>query len=87
MQFMAKQYISQITLLNGDVVDLKDAEARTALDGHTVGTNVPSGAVFTDTPSDWNESDSGSKAYIANKPMSVEKTTTESDTIYSITFI
>ena len=84
---MAKQYISKITLVDNSVYDIKDAEARTALDGHTVGTNVPSGAVFTDTPSDWNESDSGSNAYIANKPMSVTKSTSGSDTIYSITFI
>ena len=36
--------------------------------GHTVGVNVPSSAVFTDTQSDWNVTDTASKAFIKNKP-------------------
>ena len=37
--------------------------------GHTVGVNVPSSAVFTDTQSDWNVTDTASKAFIKNKPV------------------
>lgn len=36
--------------------------------GHTVGVNVPSSAVFTDTQSDWSVTDTASKAFIKNKP-------------------
>lgn len=82
-----KQYISRITLLDNSSYDIKDAEAQSALGGHTVGSNVPSNAEFTDTQSDWNENSDASKAYIANKPFSVTKTTTETDTIYDITFL
>lgn len=38
------------------------------VNNHTVATDVPSGAVFTDTQSNWNETSSSSKAYIQNKP-------------------
>ena len=41
--------ISKITTPDGIIYNIKDAFARTALNGHTVGANVPSGAKFTDT--------------------------------------
>lgn len=41
--------ISKIVLPNGNEYNIKDATVRTALDGHTVGSNVPASAVFTDT--------------------------------------
>lgn len=41
--------ISKITTPDGTTYNIKDASARTALNGHTVGTNVPSNAVFSDT--------------------------------------
>ena len=44
-----------------------DGDAAT-VNGHTVAVNVPSGAVFTDTQSDWNVTDTASKAFIKNKP-------------------
>ena len=43
--------ISQVTTLDGTTYDIKDATARTLLSGHSVGVNVPSNAVFTDTVS------------------------------------
>ena len=43
--------------------------------GHTVGVNVPSSAVFTDTQSDWSVTDSSSAAFIKNKP-AIESTFT-----------
>lgn len=81
-----KKYVSRITIPDG-TYEIKDAEAQAALGGHTVNSDVPSNAEFTDTQSDWNEGNNASKAYIANKPISVVKTTTDIDTIYSITFI
>ena len=39
-----------------------------SVNGYTVAENVPSGALFTDTQSDWNETTTTSKAYIQNKP-------------------
>ena len=41
--------ISSITVLSGDNYSIKDATARGLLNGHSVGTDVPSDAVFTDT--------------------------------------
>ena len=39
-----------------------------SVNGYTVATSVPSGALFTDTQSNWNETTTTSKAYIQNKP-------------------
>ena len=41
--------ISSVVLLDGNSYDLKDSTARTLLGGHSVGVDVPSDAVFTDT--------------------------------------
>lgn len=41
--------ISKITVLDGTTYDIKDATARTLLNGHSVGKDVPADAVFTDT--------------------------------------
>lgn len=42
--------ISKVNSLNGlTAYDIKDAVARGLLNGHSVGKNVPSDAVFTDT--------------------------------------
>lgn len=44
--------ISKIKTLDGTTYDLKDKNARTLLGGHTIGTDVPANAVFTDTTYD-----------------------------------
>ena len=41
--------ISKIVTLDNQEYDIKDATARSALGGHTIGTDVPANAVFTDT--------------------------------------
>ena len=60
--------ISQVTLLDGATYDLKDATARSLLNGHSINADVPSTAKFTDTQADWNETDTTASSYIANKP-------------------
>ncbi len=44
--------ISKITVLNDAVYDIKDASARSLLNGHRIGKDVPANAVFTDTTYD-----------------------------------
>jgi hypothetical protein len=44
--------------------------------GYTIAKSVPSGAEFTDTQSDWNVTDTSSKAYIKNKPTTLGTVTT-----------
>ena len=41
--------ISKIILPSGSEYNIKDASARTALNGHTIASNVPANALFTDT--------------------------------------
>lgn len=41
--------ISKITTPDGTAYNLKDASARAALNGHTVGADVPADAAFSDT--------------------------------------
>lgn len=60
--------ISKITLLDGVTYNIKDATARSLLNGHSINADVPESAKFTDTQADWNETDSTASSYIANKP-------------------
>ncbi len=41
--------ISKIKTLEGTTYDLKDATARSLLNGHSINSDVPANAVFTDT--------------------------------------
>ena len=52
---------------------------------YTIAKSVPSDAVFTDTQSDWNVTDSTNKAFIKNKP-SIPTNTNQTIKVGSITF-
>lgn len=56
--------ISQIKLLDESTYNLKDATARSLLNGHTVNSDVPANAVFTDTKNTAGSTDTSSKIFL-----------------------